>query len=180
SATCVFYDITKGNNSVPCDGGAAANCSATTNGVLISPGSTTTPAYTAAAGTGTIPSFDLAAGLGSVNVANLATKWPSAGLKATPPMTTVKGATPAVHINHAMTVILAAHVASTTTGTPTGDVSFNAPQGTPNAAIGFLTLDASGNTIEPNPNPGTKIPGGAYTLKAHYGGDQTFAQSDDA
>src|SRR5262249_54443065 len=82
--------------------------------------------------------------------------------------------------NHAMTVILAAHVASTTTGTPTGDVSFNAPQGTPNAAIGFLTLDASGNTIEPNPNPGTKIPGGAYTLKAHYGGDQTFAQSDDA
>src|SRR5262249_29672212 len=43
----------------------------------------------------------------------------------------------------------------------------------------FLTLDASGNTIEPNPNPGTKIPGGAYTLKAHYGGDTKFAQSDD-
>ena len=60
---CTFYDITEGNNSVPCTAGTP-NCSASTFGtigVLVD-------------GDGNIawsagPGYDLATGLGSINVA---------------------------------------------------------------------------------------------------------------
>ncbi len=74
-AGCVFNDVTKGNNSVPCAGGSL-NCSSTTsgtNGVLFTTiGTTKTPAFTTTTG------YDLATGLGSVNVANLAAAWGAA------------------------------------------------------------------------------------------------------
>jgi len=80
-AGCVFNDVTKGNNSVPCTG-ATANCSSTnanTNGVLVTTvGTTTTLAFSTTPGTGSISSYDLATGLGTVNVANLATAWGTA------------------------------------------------------------------------------------------------------
>jgi large repetitive protein len=63
SAACVFYDITSGNNSVPCAGGSRG-CSSKTNEVT-----GTLHGFSAA------PGFDLATGLGSLNAANLAAAW---------------------------------------------------------------------------------------------------------
>jgi subtilase family serine protease len=76
---CTFYDITQGNNSVPCAGGTT-NCSNTSGasgavGALVLFNNTTpstTLTWQAAAG------YDLATGLGSVNVNNLVTNWPTA------------------------------------------------------------------------------------------------------
>src|SRR5262249_54445024 len=107
--------------------------------------------------------------------------WHNATLTATTTTTTVNGGTGAVTVNHATGVTLAAHVASAS-GTPTGDVSFNTVPGLPNihnGGIGSLTLDGLGHSPLPPTAPKTIIPGGTYTIKAHYGGDTSFAQSDD-
>ena len=187
SKTCLFYDITKtqqgavANNAVPCGGGAALNCSATTNGVLVSPGSATPPppAYTTTAGTGTaLTSFDLATGLGSVNVTNLAAQWHNAGLIATTTTTTVNGIasgnTTPIPLNHATGVTLQASV---TPATATGDVGFVASPALPNGGIDFLKLT---NGTASSGSTKIIIPGGTYTIMARYGGDQKFAQSIDA
>jgi subtilase family serine protease len=63
STSCVFYDITSGNNSVPCAGGSPG-CSSKTNLVTGK-----LQGFSAA------PGYDLATGLGSLNVANLAAAW---------------------------------------------------------------------------------------------------------
>ncbi|MGH9718020.1 MAG: S53 family peptidase [Candidatus Acidiferrales bacterium] len=77
ASTCVFYDVTTGTNSQPCnisttDGFAASpNCTGSTGdafGVIEANGQL---AYNAGAG------YDLATGLGSVNVGNLLGKWPT-------------------------------------------------------------------------------------------------------
>jgi hypothetical protein len=176
SATCVFYDVTKNTNSVPCAGGAP-NCSSTTsgtNGVLVDPAHTTTPAWTT--GTG----YDMATGLGSVNVTNLATAWATAmgALKTTTTATKVNGATTPVTITHGASVNLTATVTPSTGGPATGDVSFLGPNPPPstnvNGGIGFATLSSGTATLAT-----TFLPGGSYTLKAHYAGDGTFAPSDD-
>ena len=169
-AGCVFNDVTKGNNSVPCVGGSL-NCSSTsasTNGVLVDPASTTTPAWITKAG------YDLATGLGSVNVANLATQWPLAvgTFHATTTSTKINGAMTAVTITHGMSVNLSATVTSTS-GTPTGDVSFLAPTSV-NGGIGAATLSGGTATLA-----SIFLPGGSYNVKAHYAGDGTFAPSDD-
>ena len=172
SATCVFYDVTKGNNSVPCSGKSTATCSSQTtgtNGVLVTASGSTTPAFTT--GTG----YDMATGLGTVNVTNLAAAWVAAvgAFKGTTTATKVNGATTPVTITHGTSVTLSATVASTTTGTPTGDVSFPAPTSV-NGGVGAATLIAGTATL-----PTTFLPGGSYSLKAHYAGDGTFAPSDD-
>jgi hypothetical protein len=168
STTCSFYDITKGNNSVPC-AGKSNNCSSNTtnsNGVLVSPAAPTTPAWTAAAG------YDLATGLGSVNVANLATQWPlTAGtFHATTTSLTVNGGTSLVTVTHG-TAVTATVTVSSTSGTPTGDVSLLAPTGV-DGGIGDATLSGGTKTIT-----GVILPGGTYNLNARYAGDTTFASS---
>jgi subtilase family serine protease len=174
-STCAFNDVTKGNNSVPCTGGALANCSATTgNGVLVDPAHTTTPAWT------TTTAYDYATGLGSVNVTNLATQWPLAvgTFKATTSSLTLNGATTTVTITHGASVTASATVAvvSPATGTPTGDVSLVGPQGTINSGINANTL--TGTTPDTANLTTTSLPGGSYTVMAHYAGDGTFAPSD--
>jgi hypothetical protein len=169
-STCSFYDITKGNNSVPCVGGSP-NCSsgtASTNGVLVDPAHTTTPAWT------TAPGYDLATGLGSVNVTNLAAQWAAAvgTFKATTTSTKINGGTTTVTITHGTSVNLSATVSSLS-GTPTGDVSFVAPTSV-NGGIGAATLSGGAATLA-----STLLPGGSYNVKAHYPGDGTFAPSDD-
>ena len=174
-ATCVFYDVTKGNISVPCAGGSP-NCSSPTsgtNGVLVTTsGTTKTPAFTA--GTG----YDLATGLGTVNVANLAAAWGTA-------VGGFKGTTTALLINNSLTPAAIPHgtpatatvtvaVVAPATGTPTGDVSVLAPLGTVNGGNNGGTL-ASGPLTIP-----VILPGGTYTVKAHYAGDGTFGASDSA
>jgi hypothetical protein len=168
STTCSFYDITKGNDSVPCAGGSA-NCSSTTsgtNGVLVTPASATTPAWTTATG------YDLATGLGSVNVANLATQWPLAvgNFHLTTTALTLNGGTSAVTITHG-TAVTANVTVTSTSGTPTGDVSLLAPT-TVNGDISNSTL--SGGTVAIT---GVILPGGSYNVNARYAGDTLFASS---
>jgi predicted secreted protein len=171
-AGCVFNDITKGNNSVPCAGGSL-NCSSTTtgtNGVLFTTiGATKTPAFTTTAG------YDLATGLGTVNVTNLQLAWGAAvgTFKATSTSTNVNGGTTAVTVNHGVAVTLSATVTSGS-GAPTGDVSFPVPTAV-NGGVGNATLNGSGAASLST----TFLPGGSYTVKAHYAGDGNFAASDD-
>jgi subtilase family serine protease len=167
---CAFNDVTKGNNSVPCTGNSP-NCSskiANTNGVLVSTASPTTPAWTTATG------YDLATGLGSVNVTNLATQWPLAvgNFHGTTTSLTVNGGTSTVTVAHGTAVTSIVTVTSTS-GTPTGDVALLAPPTVAvNAGIGDATLSGGSVTIT-----GVILPGGSYTLNAHYAGDNTFASS---
>jgi subtilase family serine protease len=168
SATCSFYDVTKGNNSVPCVGNSP-NCSskvAGTNGVLVSTASPTTSAWTTATG------YDLATGLGSVNVTNLATQWPIAVGKFTATTTrlTVNGGTSTVTITHG-TAVTAKVTVTAASGMPTGDVSLIAPT-TVNGGIGDATL--SGGTVTVS---NFILPGGTYNVNARYAGDSTFASS---
>src|SRR5713101_554083 len=173
SATCSFYDITRGNNSVPCAGNSP-NCSsktAGTNGVLVSPASATTPAWTTAAGSGAIPSYDLATGLGSVNVANLATQWPTAvgTFHATTTALTLNGGA-AVNITHG-TAVPAKVTVTSTFGTPTGDASL-VSNPTVNSGIGDFPLSSGVANVT-----GVILPGGTYGVTARYAGDNTFASS---
>jgi hypothetical protein len=171
AATCVFYDITKGNDSVPCPG-RSLNCSSNTagsNGVLVDPAHTTTPAWT------TTPGFDYATGLGSVNVQNLAAAWAVA-------QGTFKGSTTAlspstaINITHGQRVAFSATVAANlpATGTPTGDVSLIAPT-TVNGGVASNSLQGSPLTANLTT---TLLPGGSYSVHAHYAGDTVFAPSD--
>lgn len=173
---CPFLDVTKGNNSVPCTGGSL-NCSASsgTNGVLVS---SNTPAWTAVAG------YDMATGLGSVNVTNLAAAWKAAvNLKgsSTTLSLTANGNPISAPIPHGTTVTAAVTV-SPTTGTvaPTGDVALLAvPPTSVNSSISDGTLKTSGSngaaTIQT-----PLLPGGTYSVTAHYAGDGTFMPSDSA
>jgi hypothetical protein len=153
ASTCVFNDVTKGNNAVPGEPGFG----------------TATAKYQA--GTG----YDLATGLGSVNAANLVNKWTTVKFNAT--NTTLAPAS--ITGSHGAAVTLNISVSpSSGAKVPTGDVSLQAnlnPNLNPSNNPGFLTL-SNGSVSAPVNN----LPGGSYALTAHYGGDGNFAPSDSA
>lgn len=170
-ATCVFFDITKGNNSVPC-AGKSLNCSSNTtgsNGVLVDPAKSTTPAWT------TKPAYDYATGLGSLNVAGLAAQWAVAQGTFKGSATTLSPAS--ISITHGQTANLTATVgpAATFTGTPTGDVALIAPTSV-NGGVGSITLTPGSPSTASLST--TFLPGGTYQITAHYAGDAAFAPSD--
>ena len=119
ASNCVFNDVTKGNNSVPCFAGTF-NCSNTVAnspniGVLETLNSSSQPSGTLGFATGT--GYDLATGLGSLNVTNLVSGWPAAVGAFSPttttltlgPLTTCPGGTPAgitncINITHGQNV----------------------------------------------------------------------------
>jgi len=177
-AGCVFNDVTKGNNSVPCAGGSP-NCSSTvagTNGVLVTVnGATKTPAFTTGAG------YDLATGLGTVNVTNLAAAWGTAvgGFKGTTTTLLINNSATPAAITHgtAVTAKVTVAVVAPATGTPTGDVSVVAPLGTVNGGNNGGPLPGGSGTMS---FTGVILPGGTYNAKAHYSGDGTFGASDSA
>lgn len=155
STTCVFNDVTSGNNAVP----GQANFGGA-NAVF-------------QAGTG----YDEATGLGSVNVANLLSKWTSVRNQAST-TTLVSLVAPGTHGGAASYSVTVAPKSGV--GTPTGDVSLIANTGA-SGQTGGITLStvtlvggaATGTT--------TALPGGAnYTVFAHYEGDGTFLPSDSA
>lgn len=71
-SSCIFYDITEGDNDIPCQAGTPDCYSATgdTYGVLSTSTTEESIAYSATHG------WDFATGLGSVNVTNLVNAWP--------------------------------------------------------------------------------------------------------
>jgi hypothetical protein len=167
SSTCIFYDVTKGNNSVACVGGSpeCSNPNAGGYGVIVSGNSPAWP---------TTARYDLATGLGSVNVANLVNNWTSVSFH--PTTTTLPSLSP-TNLTHGQPVQFTISVTSSS-GTPSGDVSLIAQTGTPpggSTGIGGFTLSGgsfSGTT--------TLLPGGSYGVIARYAGDGAFGASDSA
>ena len=172
---CVFYDVTKGNNSVACVGGKP-NCSNTNTaanqfGIMATTTGGTTPAFNAATG------YDLATGLGTVNVTNLLAKWASPSR--TSSATTLSLSSTSITVGASVTV--------------SGTV-------TPTAATGLVVLRdvATGAEIQPSCAASAPLctanalsagsysfstaflPGGSYNVVAHYGGDGLVAASDSA
>ena len=155
--SCIFHDITSGNNSVPCAGGTSG-CSSTqsgTNGIL--------------AGQSAGPGFDKATGLGSVNASNLANAWGS--VKPAASQTTVKTSSTSFVHGTAITVSGSVSPASGS-GAPTGDVSLKTDS---YGDAGLLALANGVFTGSMN-----QLPGGHYNFFAHYAGDASFAASDSA
>jgi subtilase family serine protease len=160
ASTCIFNDITYGSNAGPCTPGTP-NCA--TEGNL--PVGVTT-GYPAGVG------YDLATGLGTVNAYNLVHGWKSVTFGATSthlalsPTTVVHGKP--VNADIAVTSV---------EGTPTGQVSLIAINSTftlNNQSDGDFTLGKNGTVSSAT----RLLPGGFYTVRAHYGGDGEFAQSD--
>jgi subtilase family serine protease len=181
TAAGVFNDVTKGNsvlptggvgvgtNSVPCQGGTL-NCSsavASANGVLVDPANAKTEAWTAGVG------YDMATGLGSVNANNLASQWKTANATKT---TTTLTLSPVTGITHGTTENVSVNITVTPTSAA-GSVSLIAKftDGTTQGLDQF-TL-ASGKVVNGTTN---SLPGGTYSVTAHYAGDGMNAPSDSA
>lgn len=158
-STCVFNDVTVGNNDVPGEAGYPSG------------------PYNTAVG------YDAATGLGSVNVANLVSAWATATFRATTSTLLLNGATTLVTTTHGHSVNVGITVApSSGTGTPTGDVSLIAAttsgsQGVPPAGFEQPAFTLSGGSVAAST---TQLPGGSYTVTAHYAGNGTFAPSDSS
>jgi Pro-kumamolisin, activation domain/Bacterial Ig-like domain (group 3) len=179
-STCIFYDITKGNDSVPC-AGKSPNCSsqtANTNGVLVD--AKNVPAFTTGAG------YDLATGLGSVNAGNLITAWGKFEIGLKQSVTSILSPTvpPSLNpIQHGTPVSISAKVAPNPPGpgTPSGEVSLLTdanpnPTSSSSSVLGegAATLDGTGAATIMT----SGLPGGTYNLSVHYPGDANFAPSD--
>ena len=149
--TCVFNDVTVGNNSVPGDADYGSPSAK----------------YQSSVG------YDLATGLGSLNVTNLLNAWNSVTFNATTttatisPVNAVHGA--AVNVNVSVTA---------NSGKPSGAVWLQGGPQTGNLTgdntTAVFTLDATGSVAGVT----HLLPGGTYQANAHYAGDGTFAPSD--
>jgi hypothetical protein len=135
ASTCIFNDVTQGNNDVPCSTDVALgtnNCylPSGTTGVLSTSDSAYQPAYSATTG------WDFTTGIGTVNAYNLVNNWPGV-----PPDFSLS-ADP-----NSLTLVETKQVTSTITITPS------------NGFDSSVTLAASGLpdgvTASFNPNPGT-------------------------
>ena len=165
-SSCVFLDVQKGNISVACSAGSP-DCSKTGAsgfGALATSSGGSTLAYPAG------PGYDLATGLGSVNVANLLNAWTAL---TRPAASTTLSTTTTFPITHGTN---ASFTVSVSPSAATGDVSLTGgPSATEMAGIGPFTLSGGSASIT------TKLlPGGTYSLQAHYGGDSTHGGSDSA
>lgn len=124
ASTCIFNDVTSGNNSVPGQTG-----------------------FSAAAG------YDLASGLGSVNVNNLYTKWNSGSFRATT-TTLASTPSPITGTHGSGVTINVSVAPNTGTGTPTGDVSLVAINQSVQQGVGFLTLNGGSKSAAITDLPG--------------------------
>ena len=150
ASTCIFNDVTVGNNAVPGEVGFGSP----------------TAKYQTTVG------YDLATGLGSVNVTNLLNRWSSVAFTATT-STLVLSPTTFTHGSSANVTI---HVApSSGSGVPTGDVSLVTASNTSLQGVASFTLNAGTAS-----STSADLPGGTYDVHAHYAGDGTFAASDSA
>ena len=150
AASCIFNDITSGNNAVP---GQSSYGSPSAK-------------YQATVG------YDLATGLGSVNVFNLVNNWASVTFNST---ITNLDLTPKTNIVHGQSVTVTASVTNSNGNPgPTGDITLMAGSAS-GQRLDTLPLTASAVSLSTN-----LLGGGSYNVVAHYSGDKTFAPSDSA
>jgi hypothetical protein len=150
--TCIFNDVTVGNNVVPGEQGNQ---------------------YQAA------PGYDQATGLGSVNVANLVSQWNSVTFNPTSTSLLLNNSN-SISIIHGQSVTVNVAVTHNSgTGTPSGDVSLEENTNFGFGGIGPFTLSGAG-TVVSSTNQLTGGGGGPYAVTAHYAGDATYAPSDSS
>jgi Pro-kumamolisin, activation domain/Bacterial Ig-like domain (group 3) len=152
ATSCIFNDVTVGNNAVPGEANYGSSTADYQSGV----------------------GYDMATGLGSVNVANLVSQWQSVTFN---PTTTTLSVTSGPTLVHGTPLNFTAVVAPNSgTGTPTGDIALLATfQAGGSQGEGFFTL--SSGSVASNVSG---LPGGTITLTAQYAGDTTFAPSTSA
>ena len=161
-ANCVFNDITTGTIAMPCQA-ASPDCTVKTAGHQ----------YGILNGYSTGTGYDLATGLGSVNVANLVNKWSSVSFRAT---NTTLSLSPTSSLTHGQSVNVTASItpgSGTTPPTPSGTISLMTSSGAP---AGNFTLNNAG-AVSASTN---LLPGGSYSVTAHYGGDATYGGSNSS
>ena len=150
ATTCIFNDVTVGNNAVPGETGYG----------------------TAGAKYQSTVGYDLATGLGSVNVTNLVNQWSSVAFTATTSTLMLSPTT----FTHGAAANVSIQVAPTSgSGVPTGDVSLLTDLTTSAKGATSFTLNAGAVS-----STWDGLPGGTYAVHAHYTGDGTFAASDSA
>jgi hypothetical protein len=161
-----FHDVPAGGTiAMPCAKGSP-DCTVT------NPSDT----YGVLSGYSTTAGYDLATGLGSVNANTLVTKWNTVTTLGS--VTTLALTPSPVNITHGHNVNVAVNVtpAPGASGTPTGNASLIAATGSSGqgGVESYSLTDgaASGTT--------NALPGGTYTVTAHYPGDGTFAASNSA
>jgi hypothetical protein len=147
--SCVFNDVTTGNNGVP--GQAGFN-----------------------AGTG----YDLATGLGSVDAANLVSAF-VARLKGLQGTTTALSANGSTSIQHGQPVSFTVKVAQIAGNVvPTGNVAVATNLQGAAGPGSLVTIGAGALTNGVFTGSFSNLPGGQYNVSAHYPGDPSFQASD--
>jgi Pro-kumamolisin, activation domain/Bacterial Ig-like domain (group 3) len=162
ASTCVFYDVTLGTIAMPCLTGSTSDCHT----------SVMSDRFGVLTGYATTAAYDLATGLGTVNATNLVNTWATtvAGSKGS---TTTLSMTPTpLTITHGAAANLNVTVAPAQggTGTPSGEIALETSTG-----IGVGSFLLANGTVAGTTGD---LPGGSYTVTAHYPGDATFAASD--
>jgi hypothetical protein len=153
ASTCIFNDITVGNNAVPGEASYGA----------------ADPTYASGKG------YDLATGLGSVNVTNLINQWSAVTFN---PTTTTFSISPTSAV-HGSPLNVAGTVTPTSgTATPTGSVwlvQSGYPHGNlvGDSSADFFTLGSQGSYSGVT----HLLPGGIYQVNGYYAGDGTYAGS---
>jgi hypothetical protein len=118
--------------------------------------------------------FDLATGLGSVNAANLVTAWGAISHGAT--ATTLSASGGAVSGTHGQPVVLTINVTGPSAPAPSGTASLFSSTAGPVGAVA-LTAPANSNVASFGGSV-SNLPGGIYSLTAHYPGDAQVGPSD--
>jgi hypothetical protein len=168
ASSCIFADVTTGNNDVPCAAGSAScyvNSGASYGMLSLTGSSSLTAAYQSGIG------FDQVTGLGSVNVNNLLTKWNTAFTSST----TVSANPTSITSSQSTTL-----TATVTTGTPTGyDGTKPATKGTATfkagtSTLGSCTMTAGSCSLAV---AASKLASGANSVTATYAGSGTYPAS---
>lgn len=152
--TCIFNDVTVGNNAVPGESGYG----------------TSSAKYQTGKG------YDQATGLGSVNVTALINQWNSVTFS---PTTTTFSISPAIATHGDPLNVTVNVMPNSGTAKPSGAV-WLLQNGYPNgnfvgdSTADTVTLDAQGSFTGIT----YLLPGGTYQVNAHYTGDGIFAGSD--
>ena len=160
----VFQDIDTGNNSVSCSQATPDCIAVNTANIYYLSGFNSQSVY------------DEATGLGSVDATEMLAYWGSAGATATNSSLTLNGGTSALNLTHGAAVTAQVSVTGSG-GTPTGPValvdSIDPAKLPDSGAIASFPLSSGSadQTVH-------SLPGGTYSVSAHYGGDPTFAASD--
>lgn len=156
ASSCIFHDVTAGNNAVPGEVGYSSS----------------TAMYQS--GTG----YDLATGLGSVNAANLISQWNTISFS---PTSTTFSISPTTAVHGSPLGVSGTVTSNSGTGIPTGPVwlvQTGYPHGNlvGDSTADIFTLDPTGSFT----GVSHLLPGGTYQVNAHYAGDGTYAGSDSS